>query len=274
MIELYTIKGFDDFCSERESIRLQKDRDEPYPWTDDEILRTKKFCNIDRKDDRLTRDFISMISKKDSDGYKLMATLFFRMTSGNIVPDYLNGFNSVGELVRDNCSLTKFNKGKQNPYQFPMYIKGMTVRTYIRDYLLKNSHGIIKEFMTFKKVSFLDAMARLNKAIAAPKMMKFIIFQACADLSLLFPDKIDGDSMPYWGLGSTTALREIRNVEGIERKTIIAGIRELHPDWTLLKIEHALCEYHKYCQYKMNKKKGCLYNYTSCHQNSSPSSLS
>ena len=40
---------------EREQIRVRKERGDPAPWTDDEILRTGRFCNVRREDDRVTR---------------------------------------------------------------------------------------------------------------------------------------------------------------------------------------------------------------------------
>src|SRR3990167_2392900 len=41
---------------ERESIRLKKEAGEPWPWTDDEVLRTYKFTNVKRAHDRTTRE--------------------------------------------------------------------------------------------------------------------------------------------------------------------------------------------------------------------------
>lgn len=43
------------WVKERERVRLAKERGDPKPWTDDEILQTYKFCNIRRKDDRVSR---------------------------------------------------------------------------------------------------------------------------------------------------------------------------------------------------------------------------
>jgi len=40
---------------EREAIRVRKERGDPFPWTDDPILRDWRFCNVRREDDRVTR---------------------------------------------------------------------------------------------------------------------------------------------------------------------------------------------------------------------------
>jgi hypothetical protein len=39
---------------EREQIRLRKERGDAFPWTEDEILQTYRFCNVRREDDRGT----------------------------------------------------------------------------------------------------------------------------------------------------------------------------------------------------------------------------
>ncbi len=47
-IFLYWIK-------ERESIRIKKERGDPKPWTDDEILSRFRFCNVVRMEDKVSR---------------------------------------------------------------------------------------------------------------------------------------------------------------------------------------------------------------------------
>jgi len=40
---------------EREAVRVRKERGDPWPWTDDPILRDNRFCNVRREDDKVTR---------------------------------------------------------------------------------------------------------------------------------------------------------------------------------------------------------------------------
>lgn len=42
------------WVKEREQIRIRKESGAPQPWTDDPILRTYRFCNVRREDDRGT----------------------------------------------------------------------------------------------------------------------------------------------------------------------------------------------------------------------------
>lgn len=43
------------WVSEREKIRKKKEAGEPWPWTEDPIFQTYKFCNVRRKDDKVSR---------------------------------------------------------------------------------------------------------------------------------------------------------------------------------------------------------------------------
>jgi hypothetical protein len=54
MTELLYYAGFLWFICERESIRLAKQRNEPWPWTTNEILQQWSFTNIHREHDRVT----------------------------------------------------------------------------------------------------------------------------------------------------------------------------------------------------------------------------
>lgn len=43
------------WVTERESVRLKRAAGEPAPWTDDEVLRTYRFCNVRRMDDKVSQ---------------------------------------------------------------------------------------------------------------------------------------------------------------------------------------------------------------------------
>jgi hypothetical protein len=49
------INGFFGWIRERESIRQKKEAGEPWPWTDDVILQTYKYCNVFREEDTVTK---------------------------------------------------------------------------------------------------------------------------------------------------------------------------------------------------------------------------
>ena len=49
------IHDFLYFIKERDSVRMMKEAGAPRPWTKDAVLRTYRFCNIRREDDKVTR---------------------------------------------------------------------------------------------------------------------------------------------------------------------------------------------------------------------------
>lgn len=57
MINPELLSKLNFWISERESIREQKERGDPKPWTSDPVLQQFKFCNVRREDDRVTKWF-------------------------------------------------------------------------------------------------------------------------------------------------------------------------------------------------------------------------
>jgi len=75
------------FAIEREAIRKRKEAGGPKPWTDDPILHEKRFCNIHREDDAVTRWVTKHIvepNRNDQD-------LWFRIATARLInqPDTL-----------------------------------------------------------------------------------------------------------------------------------------------------------------------------------------
>lgn len=55
----YTPLTFIDFVRERQAVFERRSRGLPrHQWTSDEVLRLGRFCNIDRRDDRVTRELL------------------------------------------------------------------------------------------------------------------------------------------------------------------------------------------------------------------------
>jgi len=53
---------------EREVIRIQKERGLPAPWTEDPVLRDYRFCNVKRRDDKVSRWLIDNVYSKYLEG--------------------------------------------------------------------------------------------------------------------------------------------------------------------------------------------------------------
>ena len=68
------------WIEERERIRIKKeDADADPPWTEDEIFKMFKFCQVYREDDRTTRWFAAHIRRPlSAEPEVIMATIIFR----------------------------------------------------------------------------------------------------------------------------------------------------------------------------------------------------
>ena len=78
---LANIDAFFSFVEEREQIRLRKEADLPYPWTEDKILQDFKFTNVHRHHDRTSRELRERFYNDHYNGDKksiLMNAAFFR----------------------------------------------------------------------------------------------------------------------------------------------------------------------------------------------------
>ena len=84
--QLDLIVGYDDdslvrklayFVSEREAIRVKKEAGEAGPWTEDRVLQTYRFCNVKRKDDRVSKWIIENIIEVYEDHPSLWLMLCF-----------------------------------------------------------------------------------------------------------------------------------------------------------------------------------------------------
>jgi hypothetical protein len=65
------------WCRERENIRLKKLAGEPGPWTDDEILQTYRFCNVWRREDRVSKWLCENVLTEANIDYDLRSFLMF-----------------------------------------------------------------------------------------------------------------------------------------------------------------------------------------------------
>lgn len=65
------------FCKERESIRLKREAGEPGPWTTDEVLAKYRFCNVRRRDDRVSTWLIDNVLTQRNIDYDLKSFLMF-----------------------------------------------------------------------------------------------------------------------------------------------------------------------------------------------------
>ena len=54
MVSTSSVDGFFYYINERHKIFIKRHLEDPFPWTDDEILQTYSFCNVFRELDKVT----------------------------------------------------------------------------------------------------------------------------------------------------------------------------------------------------------------------------
>ncbi len=61
------LSHFINFVSDRDAMRCRREAGQPWPWTDDPILKSYKFCNVRREDDRVTNGIAKIIRQRYSE---------------------------------------------------------------------------------------------------------------------------------------------------------------------------------------------------------------
>lgn len=64
------------YMIKREAVRQRKEAGQPWPWTDDPILREYSFTNVRRTDDRTTRDLLANFYRPNAPGARPGDVLF------------------------------------------------------------------------------------------------------------------------------------------------------------------------------------------------------
>ena len=102
--EVYDLYWY--FAYERQNIFIKKLNGEPYPWTNDEILNTYKFCNSYRVNDRVSQYLLKNVIYNGINYSK--ETMLFR-----IILFKLFNKESTWELLKNNLkdiTLDNFNR--------------------------------------------------------------------------------------------------------------------------------------------------------------------
>jgi hypothetical protein len=101
-------RAFLHWVSERDSIQRKKESGEPAPWTKDRILRAYRFCNVRRKDDRVSRWIIEhLINARGND----RETLWIELALARYInwPPTINALMEAGLWIDGDARLWKRN---------------------------------------------------------------------------------------------------------------------------------------------------------------------
>lgn len=86
------------FISERERVRIAKDRGLPKPWTNDPIIQQYRFCNINRNDDTVTKwianELVIPHANSRTLWFNLMLARFLNVPGAIYDTGYVDDWNS------------------------------------------------------------------------------------------------------------------------------------------------------------------------------------
>jgi len=237
---------FLDFIMERELIRRRRESGQPYPFTEDIILRDYKFTNVSRKHDRFTVELEQLV-RTQMKTKSLEEVVFNILVHRNHSKTetlkrwgWLSGYKDAkGKLLKDKKEGTTSMTGA-----FIRCLSGDKILNGFQYYdenigkLLSAAHSAktLKEFFR-----------ELRKF---PLVGNFMGWQMLCDLRLLglVPAKPDDDTFVVLGPGAKKGIGLMP--EGLRNPiNLLEAVRRdrVELNWLSIEdIEHSLCEFSKY----------------------------
>ena len=244
------IKPLDEFwwfCEERERIRIAKEAGKPRPWTTDHILNTHKFTNIDRLHDRGTVMIGNLVKDlNDFDTYR--AICIYRFTGsnanniilmGNVKPEnWFDALRIQQPLFNNKAYQANWGHGKGRGVNFILNCLSQFCEESYPNINTSNKLGI-KEAR-----DIMCAQLQSQDYLA----MRFQTTEIAKDLSE-FTSFVDKNSDCPMNIGAVKGLRFIFDEASKENvKELMED--ERNPNYNTQVLEHALCEYSKYCEFR------------------------
>lgn len=281
--ELSPIDRLLHWVREREAIRARKeDGGLPFPWTEDPILRTYRFCAVRREDDRVTRWiqnnirrpymnhpylwFMLCIARMINWPETLADLMCSRFMDGEAWPDDPTFSPAkLGDALE--CPAMKARKVFTGAYIIPAPGKGETKGRFIAEFVLGNLWRDRARFESLMSVRNLDGARPPSLHMVHSWLTKydywgdFLAHQAVIDMRFcptLLADSRDVQTWTVAGPGSTRGLNRLKGYEPISKPFAedkflreIALLRQNIFDGTGIlldasDVQGCLCEFDKY----------------------------
>lgn len=268
-----------EFVNEREQVRLNKDRGFLQPYTLDPILAKYRFCNVRRKDDRVSQWLLKNYYKDVSGDVWFRAllarlinwppTLLYLMDK-LVIPRRAEDFNSYLFIE----AMKELEARKEKIYSsayivYPTMVKGNTKSVNLCEYIIKPTIDMASKMRG--AVASGSIKHTTNQLAEAFGIQTFIAGQVSADLTYLrfqLDNAIDLYSWAPMGPGSQRGLNRLHerkllkvitenrfNQELVEAREIIIKSNEALKDLTLHDCQNIMCEFDKYQRVKTGEGK-------------------
>ena len=259
------------WIKERETIRLAKKNGERWPWTDDEILRTYRFCNVRRMDDKVSQWLMNnwynkpffeslgleqvravalarFINKPETLMYLSQFVLNNTLIDTDGIKRIIRQMKEAGATIFNSAYMVRGNDGVDKISSvIDYYIESIDNRISINGQSMKEDHTSLNSCYGFGS---------------------FMAGQVIADLRYIFPKKPWKDRMTWAPIGPGSA-RGLNRLMGLRVDSKIAKqntldeyvpmvlkkLSRLWKSWGFgecrleaMDIQNCFCEFDKYCR--------------------------
>jgi hypothetical protein len=268
-----------EFVNEREQVRLNKDSGYLQPYTLDPILAKYRFCNVRRRDDRVSQWLIKNYYRSVSGDVWFRAllarlinwppTLLYLMDK-LVIPHRAEDFNAYLFIEAMKELESKGEKVYSSAYiVYPTMVKGNTKSVNLCEYIIKPTISMASKMRG--AVASGSIKYTTNQLAEAFGIQTFIAGQVSADLTYLrgqLDNAIDLYSWAPMGPGSRRGLNRLHerkllktttekqfNQELIEVRETVIGSNQSFKDLTLHDYQNIMCEFDKYQRVKTGEGK-------------------
>jgi len=258
------------FVNEREQVRLNKDSGMLQPYTLDPILSKYRFCNVRRRDDRVSQWLINNYYRNVSGDVWFRALLarlinwpptLLHLMDNLVIPRRAEDFNAYLFLE----SMHELEARKEKLYSsayivYPTMVKGNTKSVNLCEYIIKPTIDMASKMRG--AVASGSIKHTTNQLAEAFGIQTFIAGQVSADLTYLrgqLDNAIDLYSWAPMGPGSQRGLNRLHertiskkfteerfNQELTEIRSILIDSNNKLKDLTLHDCQNIMCEFDKY----------------------------
>lgn len=219
------------FVREREDVYLKKESGLPAPWTDDEILQLYRFCNVHRRDDRVTRWLLQNYYVVNSPTNKFQVDTWlwaavarlinwpptlFKLLESEVIPHKVEDYDA-DKFAASLESIHQKNPAKTYTGAYMLYAGGraannkMVKSSFIAHHLLG---GLVANKETIKEAiqgkSICKTVGTLQKSHG---ISTFMAGQIAADLSYL-PELKDAQDLYSYAPQGPGSIRGLNRLTG------------------------------------------------------------
>ena len=273
------IELFDEisgFINERMSVWKKKVSNERFPYTEDPILRTYRFCNIFREFDRQTIEFHTLLNPIRKNFPLWLLNMFYCRMLARFETIQAVGLLSFDEQENETLYQRLIESPRPRfgtPYVFPVSVilksETPTRELFIVRYLPRIMKDVAKEISEWDKKSVFDGVKKVNSIFHYN--LNFLWTEVLIDVAYQFPKYIDLFSNFPIGPGSSPTIQRINPKEDstmlVAKLACIAFATGITYDNKTLRLsaenwEGIGCEFRKYTNLKEGKGRKRLF-----HQN-------